>query len=414
MFDVDPATLSGEELTAHLRTLDGLQQTLERARTAALLEWDCQQVWADDGSVTAGARLARETGVAASTARERVRVTQKLPRMPLVRAAFDDDRIGWSKVRLLAAALTDRTEEAFTACEAVLVGQAERLTVDQLALFLRHWNQVVDEDGANADADAMHDGRYVQLAKSWQGEGFLKGRLDPEGRAIVAQALETIGEELYRANRSEARAALEAGDAPASPTAGQRMADALVEISRRAMAATDAAASGATVVPARPLVGVTMDIDDYRTIRARLQDGTPLPEATARRLLCDAAIFRVLTRGGSVPIDLGRATREPSEAQRRAAGALWPTCTHPTCDRPFAWCELHHIIHWADGGPTDLDNLIPLCVRHHHLHHAGAFTIARQGDGAVVFLRPDRRVIGTANPTIPELLAPRRGIDPAA
>ena len=32
-------------------------------------------------------------------------------------------------------------------------------------------------------------------------------------------------------------------------------------------------------------------------------------------------------------------------------------CTFPGCRRPPVACDAHHITHWADGGPTSLDNL---------------------------------------------------------
>ena len=63
---------------------------------------------------------------------------------------------------------------------------------------------------------------------------------------------------------------------------------------------------------------------------------------------------------------------------------MYDCCAFPGCGRPYRWCELHHIVHWIDGGPTDLDNLIPLCARHHHLHHEGRFRISSEPTGLVV------------------------------
>ena len=42
---------------------------------------------------------------------------------------------------------------------------------------------------------------------------------------------------------------------------------------------------------------------------------------------------------------------------------------------PPAWCDAHHIHHWADGGLTKLFNLILLCRRHHRLLHEGRLTV---------------------------------------
>ncbi len=73
-----------------------------------------------------------------------------------------------------------------------------------------------------------------------------------------------------------------------------------------------------------------------------------------------------------MPLDLGRLrrlyTRYQSHALRRTPPAH-PTCAITGCTRPFAWCELHHLIAWAKGGPTDLANAIPLCGYHHRRAH---------------------------------------------
>ncbi len=36
-----------------------------------------------------------------------------------------------------------------------------------------------------------------------------------------------------------------------------------------------------------------------------------------------------------------------------------------TCDRPPEWTQAHHVVHWVDGGATDLENMTLLCGFHH-------------------------------------------------
>jgi len=67
----------------------------------------------------------------------------------------------------------------------------------------------------------------------------------------------------------------------------------------------------------------------------------------------------------------GRLTRTVPPPSWRALVARDPHCTHPGCAAPPAWCEAHHITHWADGGPTNLHNLELKCRRHHRQHHEG-------------------------------------------
>ncbi|MBN2114806.1 MAG: HNH endonuclease, partial [Acidimicrobiia bacterium] len=57
-------------------------------------------------------------------------------------------------------------------------------------------------------------------------------------------------------------------------------------------------------------------------------------------------------------------------ALRKALELRDQHCTHPGCQIPARWCDAHHVVHWADGGTTDLSNLRLLCRQHHrHAHH---------------------------------------------
>jgi hypothetical protein len=224
-----------------------------------------------------------------------------------------------------------------------------------------------------------------------------------------------IAGELFRAERRDQLEATMRGEEPApSTTPSHRYALALEEMARRSMATTAAERDGRPVTPARPLVLVNIDVDLFgesmKIVRARLANGAPLDLATAARLACDAVVARVVTKDGVVPLQLGRTTRDPSDAQRRALSALWSTCAFPGCDRPFTWCDLHHVWHWNHGGPTDVDWLLPLCDHHHTQHHRGVFRIHRRPDRTFWFERADSTVIGDANPTISRLLGSLRDL----
>ena len=107
--------------------------------------------------------------------------------------------------------------------------------------------------------------------------------------------------------------------------------------------------------------------------------------------------------GGSEPLELGRMTRVPSAAQRRAVILRDRHCRFPGWDRPPAWGDVHHITHWPDGGRTDLCNLILLCRRHHTMCHArGGFGLAVE-DGRPVFRRPDGSILEDRSERAPPL-----------
>jgi hypothetical protein len=119
----------------------------------------------------------------------------------------------------------------------------------------------------------------------------------------------------------------------------------------------------------------------------------PIATAVVRRLVCDASIMRVVMAGPSEPLDVGRRTAVIPPAMRRAVIVRDRHCRFQGCDRPHTWCDAHHGVHWADGGPTALPNLLLLCRRHHRMvHERTGFSLVMQGRSPV-FRRPDGSVL---------------------
>ncbi len=67
------------------------------------------------------------------------------------------------------------------------------------------------------------------------------------------------------------------------------------------------------------------------------------------------------------------------------------------CDRVSHWCDVHHLVHWADGGETNIENLVLLCRTHHLLVHEGGWTISGK-PGRIWFYRPDGTELGSEPP----------------
>ncbi len=119
-------------------------------------------------------------------------------------------------------------------------------------------------------------------------------------------------------------------------------------------------------------------------------DGTPLPAETVRRLCCDAHVFPTILGGHGDVLDTGRTQRTATPPQRRALAAMHRTCAHPDCTVTFDNTRIHHIAHWTQHhGPTNLDNLLPLCERHHHDVHEGGWTLTMTPDRDATWTRPD-------------------------
>jgi hypothetical protein len=79
------------------------------------------------------------------------------------------------------------------------------------------------------------------------------------------------------------------------------------------------------------------------------------------------------------PIGAGRTTRVINRRLRRALEYRNPTCAVPGCGATRG-LHAHHIVHWEDGGPTELENLVLVCPYHHRLHHRGGITITGPAD----------------------------------
>ena len=129
---------------------------------------------------------------------------------------------------------------------------------------------------------------------------------------------------------------------------------------------------------------------------AGLDTGIRISPGEARRLACEARIIPAVMGGPSLPLDLGRSTRLHSEAQRRALSLAHDSCAVEGCDRPFAWCEIHHPDAWSTGGRTDLHNAIPLCAFHHRRAHDEDYAVSYLSSGEVRVRRRRRGRVAPA------------------
>ncbi len=125
---------------------------------------------------------------------------------------------------------------------------------------------------------------------------------------------------------------------------------------------------------------------------ARIDTGDRLSAGEARRLACQAGLLPAVLGGASVALDLGRETRLFTRSQRVAAGLRHETCAATGCERPYAWCELHHRKPWSAEGRTDLANAVPLCSWHHHRVHDPNYAATWHPDGSLTLHRVQRCV----------------------
>jgi hypothetical protein len=257
----------------------------------------------------------------------------------------------------------------------ILTGAALALGPEDTAQAVRRWVLGVDPDGTlDDDAGRL---RVFRLAVSSAGRTYLAGHLDPVGAETVHTALEAVmnGHRPAGDRRSHA----------------ERQGDALVELCRQALHADRLP----DVRGQRPHVRVTIDWMALSADRAvpgfgHLPFAGPISAETARRIACDAGVSRIHTGPNSLPMDVGQEQRSAPAGIRRATEERDLHCVFAGCTAPSAWCDFHHVDHWAWGGETSCENGALVCESHHTAVHEGGFTITRDLGTAVWHTyRPD-------------------------
>jgi len=377
------AELPDARLEEDFAELQRAAELLEAERLRRLAEIDRRRVFARDGHLSAASWLVDHFRMAWGPAKESVRLARALEAMPGVLAALEDGAVSMSAVRVLTEA-RDAEPQAFAEAEMFLVDAAGTFRVADLRRVVTHWRQVVERTRGVDPLEALRARRRLHASVTLDGNVRVDGDLDPENGETLLTALRAVLDDEARSGRADDR------------SAAQRRADALGEICRQWLDRGDRPG----VAGERPHLTVTLGVHALRSgAPGELDHVGPIGAETARRLACDASIARVVMAGRSEPLDVGRRTATVPSALRRAVVARDGRCRFPGCDRPQSWCDAHHVVHWADGGPTSLANLVLLCRRHHRLVHDG-FRV-EMVVGRPAFRRPDGSPLEDRGPPSP-------------
>ncbi|PKN57269.1 MAG: HNH endonuclease [Deltaproteobacteria bacterium HGW-Deltaproteobacteria-14] len=348
-------------------------------------------------------------GIDIATGREKVRVARAIETLPHTAEALRLGKLSYSKARAITRIATPENER-------FLVDVALSGTTGHLERLVRYARKYGPEAAAERAAH-QHVDRFVKTWTDDDGAVVISGRLPPELGAVVVKALDAaVDAARQRAfEQASPNAETATADPAAAPTDGfgANRADALVDLAESFLA------SGYREGNAGERYQVVVHVDAHVTADAARDDdpGTPaapyiedvgaIADDTARQLACDASAVVMTERDGET-VDVGRRTRTIPPAIRRAlthrdGGCVFPGCT---CRR---FVDAHHIIHWADGGRTALDNLVLLCRHHHRLAHTEGYTFQLKR-GRVTVTRPDARPV----PRHFALRVPRDGPDAIA
>ena len=230
---------------------------------------------------------------------------------------------------------------------------------DTLARELRIRAEAISPTLAEHARQRLEDRIGLTCSDSPDGTGHLSATLSAETVALFNAVLDrtvhgarvdgdprSSGRRRHDAFHDLLRHAADCTD-PALPSQGSCRA----QITIVATAATLTGADGAA--PAR-LIGPTHGL---------------LTRDALLRLLCDADISTAHLSPEPERLELSRLSRTVTKAQWRALIARDQECVVTGCHQRPARCQAHHVIHWANGGPTNLDNLVLLCHTHHHQLH---------------------------------------------
>jgi hypothetical protein len=352
------------------------RQTTECYRLLVLVrEFDDRFAFAKWSFKSCAEWLAWRSDISLSAAREQVRTAQALRSLPAIAAAFAAGKLSYSKVRALTRVALEHDEDLLLAY-ALTASPAQ---VEERCRQLRHTQR-----------ESVHGAR-----RAFERRALSLWRDDAHGtlRLTVEVPLEE-GELLAKAiDCAVAAGEVSLGLEPDAngETKGiawrAQQADALVAVAKAYLEGAGARDEhGGTADHYQVVVHV-----DERALRGDA-GRSDLPLETVRRLSCDGSLVSVLEDARGQPLDVGRKQRTVSTALRRALFARDRGCTFPGCERRH-YLDAHHLHHWAEGGETSADNLTLLCTYHHRLLHEGGFTIEREGDESLRFLRADGRTI---------------------
>ncbi len=363
--EAEIAEISGFLNVQHARLVRVVEQ--------ALVDGD----WLGQGIHTPAQWLALRAGISPARARLIVRVAERRNSFPEVVEAFEAGELTLDQVAEVVKA------PAWAGAQ--VLDFAKIATVTQLRRTMR--SEFFDGDPDEPDPVPVVAEPTDRLTFGPTGESRwrINGEFDLDAGLRVEAALTEAKDSMF-----------ERGDAAAT------WADALLEVAETAL--------GAVVSENRRDRYRTWLHVDVSNGSATTTDGWRIPMTVRDRLLCDGVVQPVWERDGA-PFSVGRSQRIVPERTRRMIERRDRGCRVPGCtaDR---FVEIHHIIHWSNGGATDTWNLISLCARHHRLHHQGELGIAGNADDelGVAFTDSVGRAIGpSGRPAVPN-----RAPDPPA
>ena len=358
---------SGHLNAQHARIVSGAVWMLDNVST-----------WQGDGVWTPEAYVRWRTGISQATASKVVDIARRSKEFPDCVAAMERGELSLDQIAPIA-------RHAPGWCDAQMAGLAPRCTVAQITKMAKEYpwdhhvpaksepecaesNDNADDtpSGVAADGDGVESTRPCSRSISgkaeapdeawfgWDDHGRFRLSLNvgADSGMVIEQALAESRDTLFHA-----------GD-PSVDTV-----DAVIEMAQRSIDSIDSPERRSRY-RANVFIGADGTVTDAR--------GRSVPIGSGQRITCDALLSPVVVTDG-VPVSVGRSQHIVPDRTRRLVEHRDGGCKVPGCNSD-RFVEVHHIVHWSHGGPTDTWNLICLCPKHHRLHHQGRLGITGNAD----------------------------------
>lgn len=369
---VELAALDDDALLAHAEAVEDRSRRMAVEQQAVAAEVVARGLPGKFG-ISAVKLLVMLLRIPPGEARARLERATELPdQLPMTAEAQAEGALSTGHVQVIRhtmkalpeAVTPDERAEA----EAVLVERARRVDPSALATIGLRLRAGLDPEGTRITERELVARRELTFTRDVDGSYRLRGRLDPEGAETVRVALDALAAPAPADNGT-----------PDPRTPARRQADALVELAHRAITSGKLPDTGGRPTQVLLLTDLA-DLQAKAGLAELSHTRSPVTIETALRIACDAEVIPAVFDQGQI-LSAGRARRLATRRQRDALIARDRGCAASGCDAPPAWTQAHHIVHWAHGGRTDLDNLVLLCGQHHRAVHTGRWTITTDAHG---------------------------------
>lgn len=362
------------EMLDSLMGIDGMISTLMAARTEML---ESLRVWSELEESAAAHSTPATRDMSFRSLRAEVSCALRVPErqverlfgearmlmrdLPVAIEALRSGQISYRHAQVIVDEGAGLEPAQLRAFEEAVVPVAATATVASFARAARRLREGLDPTTIDQRTKAAAENREAVLIPGRDGMGDLILHLPiHEAQAIYARGTE-LAMRMQCADEPRTLAQLRA----------DVLRDALLTGTFEAMEGRRIRADVYITVPVLSLLGAS-------DVPATLDGYGPISLETARELAAGAPSFvRILTHPETgVVLSVGRERYAPPADLKTAKRARGSTCDFPTCERPAEFCDLDHIVDWAKGGHTSVDNLGFLCPGHHTLKHASPWEYA--------------------------------------